>query len=342
MPIDFPVKVLLLSPTPAGLYRGPAETALRYRQGLQRRGHLCELLGGDDGDCRESLAGTLQRFKPDLVHAHDAFRCGLQLLGLRVPWIVSVTGDDVYRDLRDERVGPLVCETLRRAHRVLVPTASCASWIEEAVPDSIGRVDVVPRAAQALPTGGTDLRRSLGIPRNRLLILLPGGLRPIKGQDRAFSLIGRLREHDVDAELVIVGPDQDPAFTAGLIERAEEEPRIRVLPALSRERMGAAYQNADVVLNTSLDEGMSLTILEAGMHGRPVVASDVPGNRELIRHRETGLLFRDEDELASCVLAVSRNRAAAGALGVRMREDFKRRFDADREIDLLLSAYAAA
>jgi hypothetical protein len=42
------------------------------------------------------------------------------------------------------------------------------------------------------------------------------------------------------------------------------------------------------------------------------------------------------------VLALYRNRAAAGALGVRIREDFQRRFDERRELTALLSAYSAA
>jgi glycosyltransferase involved in cell wall biosynthesis len=73
-----------------------------------------------------------------------------------------------------------------------------------------------------------------------------------------------------------------------------------------------------------------------------VVAADVPGNRDLIRHKETGLLFESEESMAKQVLALYRNRSAAGALGVRIREDFQRRFSLEREIHQLLSAYAAA
>ena len=123
---------------------------------------------------------------------------------------------------------------------------------------------------------------------------------------------------------------------------AAAEDGVRLLPALSRQRMGAAYMDADVVLNTSLHEGMSPILLEAGALGRPVVASNVPGNRSLIRHKETGFLFDDSAGLARCAVAIQRNRAASGAMGVRLREDLARRFDAGAEIDRLLSAYAAA
>ena len=34
------------------------------------------------------------RFKPDIVHAHDALRTGVHLLGCRTPWIVSLSGEE--------------------------------------------------------------------------------------------------------------------------------------------------------------------------------------------------------------------------------------------------------
>lgn len=337
------MKVLLLTPAPPERYLGGAATVNRYREGLQTRGHLCELFGGTaEGGLKQSLEGTIARFKPDLVHAHDAARTGLQLLGLRVPWVVSLSGEDLYQDMLDEQRGAVVCEVLRRASRVLVPNQTSFETVEERVPECVGKLDLVSRAAVRLPTNGTDLRRSLGIPSARFLVLLPGGLRPIKGQHRALSLVRVLRASGADVEMIMVGPDQDEEYAAVLRSQALREPGVRILPSLSRDRMGAAYQDADVVLNTSLHEGTSTTILEAGFLGRPVIAADVPGNRDLIRHKETGLLFESEETMAKQVLALYRNRSAAGALGVRIREDFQKRFSPEREIHQLLSAYAAA
>lgn len=337
------MKVLLMTPAPTHLYLGSAATVNRYREGLQQCGHLCELFGGvSEGGLKQSLEGTIARFKPDVVHAHDVGRMGVQLLGLRTPWVVSVAGEDLHQDMVCDQRGPVVCEVFRRAHRVLVPNANAAQLVEQRAPDCVGKIEIVPRAAVRMPTTGTDLRRSLGIPGNRFLILLPGGLRPIKGQHRAVSLVRVLRAAGADVEMIVVGPEQDVEYAAHLKEQLSREPGVRVLPTLSRDRMGAAYADADVLLNTSLYEGCAPTILEAGVLGRPVVAADVPGNRELVKHKETGLLFADEEAMAKQVLALYRNRSAAGALGVRIREDYQRRFDPEQEIRGLLSAYAAA
>lgn len=332
-----------MTPAPTHLYLGSAATVNRYREGLQNCGHLCELFGGtSEGGLKQSLEGTIARFKPDVVHAHDVGRMGTQLLGLHTPWVISVAGEDLHQDMVDDHKGPIVCEVFRRAKRVLVPNQNAALLVEERVPECVGKIEVVPRAAVRLPTTGTDLRRSLGIPGQRFLVLLPGGLRPIKGQHRALSLVRVLRAAGADVEMIVAGPDQDSDYATQLKEQLAREPGVRVLPTLARDRMGAAYTDADVVLNTSFYEGCAPTILEAGVLGRPVVAADVPGNRELIKHKETGLLFADEEAMAKQVLALYRNRSAAGALGVRIREDFQRRFDPDQEIRGLLSAYAAA
>ncbi|MFM1872538.1 MAG: hypothetical protein RL398_1960 [Planctomycetota bacterium] len=336
------MKVLLLTPSPTGMHLGGHATVTRYREGLQQCGHLCEMFGGtSEGGLKQSFEGTLGRFKPDIVHAHDAWRCGVTLLGCRTPWVVSLSGEDLHHDMAADERGALVCEVVRRAHRVLAPSEAALRLVEERVPDAVGKVDVVQRAAVRLPTDGTDLRRSLGIPRQRFLVFLPGGIRPIKGQHRALSLAKVLHASGCDMELIIAGPEQDAEYAAAL-RREGEQPGVRILPALDRARMGAAYLDADVVLNTSLSEGAAPTILEAGILGRPIVAADAPGNRELLRHKETGLLFGDEEEMTRQILALYRNRAAAGAMGVRVREDFSRRFDERRELSALLSAYSAA
>lgn len=332
-----------MTPAPTHLHLGGMATVSRYREGLQRSGHLCELFGSTtEGGLKQSLEGTIGRFKPDLVHAHDAMRTGVQLLGLLTPWIVSLSGEDLHHDMVDDARGTIVCEVVRRASRVLVPNEAAGMLLESRVAEAVGKIDVVPRAAVRLPTNGTDLRRSLGIPRHRFLIFLPGGLRPIKGQHRAMSMVSVVRSAGADVEMILAGPDQDAAYAAEVRALCQQQTGVRVLPPLAHDRMGAAYIDADVVLNTSFSEGAAPTILEAGILGRPVIAADVAGNRELIRHNETGLLFANEGEMAKQVLALYRNRSAAGALGVRIREDFQRRFSSDREISALLSAYAAA
>ena len=103
------MKVLLLTPAPTDVFLGNSVTVNRYREGLQGCGHLCELFGGSsEGGIKQSLEGTIERFKPDVVHAHDAMRTGIHLLGLRLPWVVSTSGEDLHHDMFDPQRGPIV------------------------------------------------------------------------------------------------------------------------------------------------------------------------------------------------------------------------------------------
>jgi glycosyltransferase involved in cell wall biosynthesis len=332
-----------MTPAPTHLHLGGMATVGRYREGLQRSGHLCELFGStSEGGLKQSLEGTIGRFKPDLVHAHDALRTGVHLLGLLTPWIVSLSGEDLHHDMVDDTRGMIVCEVVRRASRVLVPNEAAGMLLESRVAEAVARSTScrVQRCAcrrTAPISAGRSASRDSGF-----LIFLPGGLRPIKGQHRAMSMVSVVRSAGADVEMILAGPDQDAAYAAEVRALCQQQTGVRVLPPLAHDRMGAAYIDADVVLNTSFSEGAAPTILEAGILGRPVIAADVAGNRELIRHNETGLLFANEGDMAKQVLALYRNRSAAGALGVRIREDFQRRFSCDREISALLSAYAAA
>jgi glycosyltransferase involved in cell wall biosynthesis len=79
----------------------------------------------------------------------------------------------------------------------------------------------------------------------------------------------------------------------------------------------------DVYVSASLWEGLPIALLEAMACGRPVVATDVAGNRDVVVQGQTGLLVppRDPQHLAAAILAVMRDPglAARFAQGGRRR-----------------------
>ena len=98
------------------------------------------------------------------------------------------------------------------------------------------------------------------------------------------------------AEFVLVG---DGPFRKEWEELAQQlgiGPRTRFLG--ERYDIPAVLAALDVVVSASRTESLSNAILEAMAAGRPVVATQVGGNPELVRDRETGLLIAPEDERA--------------------------------------------
>jgi glycosyltransferase involved in cell wall biosynthesis len=75
---------------------------------------------------------------------------------------------------------------------------------------------------------------------------------------------------------------------------------------LPRGAVAAAYRSATVLVQLSLYEGMSNTILEALASGLPAVASRIPENMELIEPDANGLLFGPEEEISKIAQAIVR------------------------------------
>jgi glycosyltransferase involved in cell wall biosynthesis len=111
-------------------------------------------------------------------------------------------------------------------------------------------------------------------------------LRAAAGVARRFPL----------AEFVLVG---DGPFRTEWEELAQQlgiGPRTRFLG--ERSDITSVLAALDVVVSPSRTESLSNAILEAMAAGRPVVATQVGGNPELVRDCETGLLVAPEDERA--------------------------------------------
>lgn len=65
-----------------------------------------------------------------------------------------------------------------------------------------------------------------------------------------------------------------------------------------QENMHTAYRQCNVIVIPSLGEGLSTTLLEAMASGRAVIATDVPGCRDIIKDKGTGLLVPPKDSIA--------------------------------------------
>jgi phosphatidylinositol alpha 1,6-mannosyltransferase len=226
---------------------------------LRRRPYLAAalplMLAGFAYAARRAAAGA------DLVHAHW-LPAGLVALATRKPFVVQVWGTDI--ELA-RRAPALARRVVRRARLVIAPSTALA---EEA--RKLGATDV-----RTIPSG-VDLPPEIGEPVDPPEILYAGRLSPEKG----------VRELVAAAEgmpLVVVG--DGPL-------RDEVPGALGFLPHDELERR---FERAAVVACPSHREGFGVVCAEAMAHGRPVVAGDVGGLRDLIVHEQTGLLVPPRD-----------------------------------------------
>jgi glycosyltransferase involved in cell wall biosynthesis len=105
--------------------------------------------------------------------------------------------------------------------------------------------------------------------------------------------------------------------------------------------IGAYFATFDVAVLTSQIEGCSNSLIEAMASGKPVVATDVDGNREIINHGENGLLvpFGNPTAVAEAILALLSDPEAAGAMGQRAKETVGRKFGLEEMVRQYESLY---
>lgn len=103
--------------------------------------------------------------------------------------------------------------------------------------------------------------------------------------------------------------------------------KVRVTGWLKPEEAQSELGRLDVFVHFSRWEGLPNAVLEAMAMGLPVVASDIPGNRDAVVHGETGYLAKDEVELLEYCLALADDPALRRRMGRAGRERVEKEFD---------------
>ena len=341
-----PFRVALLTPFGPPSVRGNAVTVGRIARGLAGRGVEVRLWDRSQHD-DATIDAEVEAFAPGLVHAFHAWRVGPLALRLarraEIPLVVTLTGTDANHDLFDPERAGVVRRVLEGATRIVVFDDSIGARVTAALPDLRPRVARVPQAANLAFEAPFDLEAAWpGLPSARVLFAFPAGIRPIKRPRLPLPAFEALTARYPETRLLYAGPIIDREEGAELLAAITDRPWARYVGTVPHGQMASLLSQSDVVLNCSLSEGgMANSILEALACGRAVLAADIEGNRSLIAHDATGLLFRDTASLTAMAERLIVDGALRARLGATGREHVSKRCSTEREIDGYLAVYHA-
>jgi len=182
-------------------------------------------------------------------------------------------------------------------------------------------------------------------PGEPLRIFSCGRLNAIKGHDHLIETVAMLREQGIDARLEIAGEDElggsgyRQHHLEGLIARMGLSDAVTLLGAISEGAVREGLERAHVFALASLNEGISVAIMEAMAMEMPVIVTDVGGNHELITSGRDAVLVPPErpdimaDEIAALLADPERAGRLAHASRARVAEEFHHRRSAEAVAD---------
>ena len=282
------------------------------------------------------LARIVRRLRPEIVHTHlvHADFHGLAAGRLaRVPVLVSTKhGFNPFRSGRAFAAADRAVARLADVHIAI--SAGLASYLAASEGFDPGSFEVVHYGIEAGPAPPP----LPGAPR----LAVVGRLIPIKGHDVLLRALALLRDRlpEVTLELAGDGP-LEPDLRASVTRLGLED----VVSFLGRVAPAApVFERAEVVVVPSFGEGFGMVALEAMERGRPVVASDVGGLREIVEDGRTGLLVPsgDAEALAAAIAELARDPARAADMGAAGRERALVAFSQERCTDRIEAIYGAA
>lgn len=138
-----------------------------------------------------------------------------------------------------------------------------------------------------------EIKGELGVPERARVAVVIGELTGTKNQEQILSAWPLVLKAVPHACLLVVGDGSRRGYLQRLSRRLGVEDRVKFLGF--RNDVERIIALAEVVILTSRREGLPRAILEAMATGKPVVATDVRGTRELVVHGKTGFLVEVGD-----------------------------------------------
>lgn len=292
----------------------------------------------DDAAVLGKVLSEIRRFRPHIVHTHTAKagaigRVAVKLSGSRAKVIHTYHGHLLHGYFNAAKTQAVIQTERILSHLSTRLVTVGQSTRDDLLAAGIGRpqqYSVIPPGLRIgeLPTK-RHARHILGLPESGPTISFIGRVTKIKRPDRFLDVASRVGRERPDAHFVVVG---DGELLPEL--RREAQHTIKSCHFLGTQSdIETCLAASDAVVLTSDNEGTPISLIEAGMAGLPVVASDVGSVREVVEDGVTGWLASPTTTaISEALLELLRDRNEAERRGRSAQQFTQAKFGYSRFI----------
>ncbi len=286
------------------------------------------------------LKRILGDFQPDVVHTHSAKggilgRAAAKAVG--VPAIIHGVHGAPFHPYQSMPAR----ELFRACERWAAPKCDAFVSVADAMTDLMVDAKVAPREKFTTVYSGMEVeplleaeqhrdrvRRELGYEPEHVVVGKVARLFHLKGHEYVIEAAGRVVEANPNVRFLFIG---DGILTDQYVERiraAHLEDYFHLTGLVPPARIPELVGAMDVVVHTSLREGLARVLPQGLIAGKPVVSYDVDGAREVVITGETGCLLPPEsiDPLAEALIELAGDSTQRRRLGEEGRRRFTDQF----------------
>lgn len=299
----------------------------------------------DVGWARE-FAALARRERVAAIHAHEftANAYG-SLMGqlLRVPVVATVHGKSYFADRAKRR---MAYRYVSRVSRMVAVGEDLKAFIVRRAGVAAQRVGVIYNGVDGWTpppaTRAAALRAELGLHAYEHVVGAVGSLYPVKGHVHLLQALPRILAEHPKTVLLLAGQGELEQPLRAEAARLRVEAHVKFLGL--RGDVPALLSLLDAFVLPSLSEGLSMALLEAMAAAKPVVATRVGGNPEVVLDGETGFLVEAQspESIADGVARLLRDKARAARMGERGRARALERFSFRATVEQYQRLYAPA
>jgi glycosyltransferase involved in cell wall biosynthesis len=288
-----------------------------------------------------AIKKAIADFKPDVVHAHSAKGGMLGRIAawnLRVPAVIHTVHGAPFHPYQSwsARKFFIACEryAAKRCHHLIS--------VADAMTDLMVKAGIAPREKFTTIYSGMDiepflradshrarLREKFGFHENDVVIGKIARLFHLKGHADLISAAQQVVAKAPQVKFLLIGDGVlREQLNADIIRRGLEK-HFTFTGLVPPSEIPTMIGAMDILVHTSLREGLARALPQALLAGKPAVSYDIDGAREVVITGETGSLIppKDIDALASSLVELSRDAELRERLGRAGQGRCKIRFD---------------
>lgn len=255
--------------------------------------------------------------KFDLIHAHVAFP-GAYLAWklsqkLRIPYIVTEhSGPFPFPEfLSRGSFSPQILSPLQAASKVI----AVSSFLQKQILDCVGiAADIIPNMVD------TDFFRPSQSPvkNNVFRLFALSSLTEAKGALDLCVALDKVHKSSLDFELFWGGTGKLHREVSKRLTAMGLEKKVKLLGELSPAQALTQYQNCDAFILPSRIESFSMVLIEALACGKPILATDCGGPRDIVSEN-CGLLIKpkDQDAMAKAIILMATSHSTYSTETIR-------------------------